>query len=112
MITLSNQCVGRDSPKWLCRTNPSAEGGWRQSKAGEPERQIPGGFGRCGTFMDHHLLYTMSRNGQLSLFFYQLVNLSLESYIRHFDLKYVRDEFCPSCLQSGQLRSKRGLSSV
>jgi len=58
----------------------------------------------------HLLLYTKSRNSQLSLLLYQLVNLSLESYIRHFDLKYIRDEFCPSCLQSRQLCSKRGLS--
>lgn len=85
----------------------------RRDEAVKLERQIAGGvrwMRDCSTAHNYLLLYTKSRNGQLCLFLYQLVNLSFEGHIRHFDLKYIRDKFCPSRLQSSQVRAQRGLS--
>lgn len=81
----------------------------KRGKVVKLERQIAGGFSGCGNAQINPLRYTKSRNGQLSLFLHQLVNLDLESHIRHFNLEHIRDELCPSCLQSSQLSSKCGL---
>ena len=84
----------------------------KRDEAVKLERQIAGGFsggGMVQQVINYLLLYTKSRNDQLCLSIYQLVDLGFESHIRHFDLKYIRDEFRPSCLQSGQTRPKRCL---
>jgi len=98
----------------LCRANPSVEARLATKLSSQTRasdlRQAQQMRDVRVVICNYHLLYTKSRNSQLSLFLYQLVNLSLESYIRHFDLKYIRDQFRPSRLQSGQLRSKRSLS--